>query len=69
MVGCAVSQTIGVKDILEIMAAVNWKSEKIARRYGGGVTNTRDSTGTTPGVAETRYVAANALTTSLDPAV
>ncbi|CAM9724695.1 unnamed protein product, partial [Ascophyllum nodosum] len=32
-VGCAVSQTIAGKDIAEIMTAVNWKSEKVARRY------------------------------------
>ena len=68
-VGCAVSQTIAGKDIAEIMAAVNWKSEKVARRYVGGATNTRDSTGTTPGAAEARYVTANDLAASLDPAV
>ena len=65
--GCAVSQTILGKDIVEIMAAVNWKSEKIARRYVGGATITRDPTGMTPGAAEARYVAANALAVSLDP--
>ena len=51
------------------MAAVNWKSEKIARRYVGGATNTQDPTGTTPGTAEARYVAANALAASMDPAM
>ncbi|CAN0037619.1 unnamed protein product, partial [Ascophyllum nodosum] len=40
-VGCAVTQTIAGKDIAEIMAAVNWKSEKIARRYVGGARATR----------------------------
>ena len=54
-VGCAVTQTIAGKDIAEIMAAVNWKSEKIARRYVGGARATRDPTGTTPGAAEARY--------------
>ena len=68
-VGCAVSQTIAGKDIAEIMTAVNWKSEKVARRYVGGATNTRDPTGTTPGAAEARYVTANDLAASLDPAV
>ena len=68
-VGCAVSQTIAGKDIAEIMAAVNWKSEKVARRYVGGATNTREPTGTTPGAAEARYVTANDLAASLDPAV
>ena len=64
--GCAVSQAIAGKDVVEIMAAVNWKSEKIARRYTGGATNTRDPTETTPGAAEARYVAANALAASLN---
>ena len=68
-VGCAVSQTIAGKNIAEIMAAVNWKSEKVARRYVGGTTNTRDPTGTTPGAAEAPYVTANDLAASLDPAV
>ena len=63
-VGCAVSQAIVGKDIAKIMAAVNWKSETIARRYVGGVTNMRDPTGTTPGAAEARYVAGNALVAS-----
>ena len=67
-VGCAVTQTIAGKDVAEIMAAVNWKSEKIARRYVGGVRATRDPTGTTPGAAEARYGAANALAASVDPA-
>ena len=67
-VGCAVTQTIAGKDIAEIMAAVNWKSEKIARRYVGGARATRDPTGTTPGAAEARYGAANALAASVDPA-
>ena len=65
-VGCAVTQTIAGKDIAEIMAAVNWKSEKIARRYVGGVRASRDPTGTTPGAAEARYGAANALVASVD---
>ena len=68
-VGCAVSQTIAGKDTAEIMAAVNLKSEKVARRYVGGATNMRDPTGTTPGAAEARYVTANDLAASLDPAV
>ena len=68
-VGCAVLQTIASTGIAEIMAAVNWRSEKIARRYVGGATNTRDTTGTTLGAAEARYVAANALAAFLDPAV
>ena len=67
--GCAVSQTIAGKDIAEIMAAVNWKSEKNTRQYVGGATNTRDLMGTTPGAAEARYVAADALAVFLDPAV
>ena len=67
-VGCAVTQTIVGKYIAEIMAAVNWKSEKVARRYVGGARATRDSTGTTPGAAEARYGAANALAASVDPA-
>ena len=67
-VGCAVTQTIAGKDITEIMAVVNWKSEKIARRYVGGARATRDPTGTTPGAAEARYGAANALAASVDPA-
>ena len=68
-VGCAVTQTIAGKDIAEIMAAVNWKSEKIARRYVGGAKATRDPTGTTLGATEARYGAANALAASVDPAV
>ena len=68
-VDCAVSQTIAGKNIAEIIAAANWNSEKIARRYVGGATHTRDHTGTTPGAAEARYVAAKALAASLDPAV
>ena len=67
-VGCAVTQTIVGKVIAEIMAAVNWKAEKIARRYVGGTRATRDPTGTTPGAAEARYGAANALAASVDPA-
>ena len=67
-VECAVSQTIAGKDIAEIMAAVNWKSGKVASRYVKGATNTRDPTGTTPGAAEARYVTANDLAASLDPA-
>ena len=67
--GCAVTQTTAGKDIAEIMAAVNWKSAKIARRYVGGARATRDATGTTPGAAEARYGAAKALAASVDPAV
>ena len=66
---CAAAQTIAGKDITEIMVAVNWKSEKIAHRCVEGATNSRDPTGTIPGAAEARYVAANALAASLDPAV
>ena len=47
-VGCAVSQTTAGKDITEIMAAVNWKSEKIARRYVRGATNMRVPPGRLP---------------------
>jgi hypothetical protein len=68
-VGCAVTQTIAGKDIAEIMAAVNWKSEKTARRYVGGARATNDPPGTTPGAAEARYSAANALAASVNPAV
>ena len=68
-VGCTVTQTIAGKDIAEIMAADNRESEIIARRYVGGVTTTRYPTGTTPGAAEARYDAANALVASVDSAV
>ena len=68
-VGCTVAQTIAGKDIVEIVAAVSRKSEIIARRYVGGVTTTRYPNGTTPGAAEARYGAANALVTSVDSAV
>ena len=68
--GCvAPSHRLSQVDIADIMAAVNWKSEKIAGRYVGGATNTRDHTGPTPGATEARSVAANALTTSLHPTV
>ena len=68
-VGCGVSQAVASKDIAEIMTAVNYKSKKISRRYVEGATKTRDPTGTTPGAAEARYVAVNALAASWDPAV
>ena len=68
-VGRAVTQTIAGKDIAEMTAAVSRKLENIARRYVGGVTTTRYPTGTTPGAAEARYGAANALVASVDSAV
>ena len=60
-VDCAVSQTIAGNNIAEITTAVNKKLENTARRYVGSATSTRDPTGVTPGAAEARYVAANAL--------
>ena len=68
-VGRAVAQTIAGKNIAEIVAPVNWKPETIARRYVGGTKTTRDPTGTVPGAVKARYVASNALPSSVNPAV
>ena len=68
-VGCAVTRIIAGIDIAENMAAVNWTSEKIACRYVKGTKITRNSTGTTAGAAEARYVAANARAAAVNPTV